>query len=104
MVVCCSLESGRPEQHRESSLKYQTRCVRAYPDGAGYALSSVEGRIAMEFFAEADQVQERSHPEYTLEPAALSQPAHIGLQLRCTFSHTGTGPVHTSLGACALVI
>ena len=51
-----SLEAGRPEQHRESSLKYQTRCVRAYPDGSGYALSSVEGRIAMEFFSEADQV------------------------------------------------
>ena len=51
-----SLEAGRPEQHRESSLKYQTRCVRAYPDGGGYALSSIEGRIAMEFFSETDQV------------------------------------------------
>jgi hypothetical protein len=55
-LFMCSLEAGRPEQHRESSLKYQTRCVRAYPDGGGYALSSVEGRIAMEFFSEADQV------------------------------------------------
>lgn len=50
-----SLEGGRPEQHRESSLKYQTRCICAYPDGAGYALSSVEGRVAMEFFSDADQ-------------------------------------------------
>ncbi len=24
-----------PEQHRESSLKYQTRCVRCYPNGTG---------------------------------------------------------------------
>ncbi len=52
----CSLEAGRPEQHRESSLKYQTRCIRCYPDGAGYALSSVEGRVAMEYFDEALQV------------------------------------------------
>ncbi|KAJ9561056.1 hypothetical protein OSB04_006216 [Centaurea solstitialis] len=47
---------SQPEQRRESSLKYQTRCVRCYPNGTGYALSSVEGRVAMEFFelTEAD--------------------------------------------------
>ncbi|CAI9281509.1 unnamed protein product [Lactuca saligna] len=38
------------EQRRESSLKYQTRCVQCYPNGTRYALSSVEGRVAMEFF------------------------------------------------------
>ncbi|KAL0853613.1 hypothetical protein Bca101_058765 [Brassica carinata] len=26
----------QPEQRRESSLKYQTRCVRCYPNGTGY--------------------------------------------------------------------
>lgn len=41
---------SQPEQKRESSLKYQTRCVRCYPNGTGFALSSVEGRVAMEFF------------------------------------------------------
>lgn len=41
---------SQPEQKRESSLKYQTRCVRCYPNETGYALSSVEGRVAMEFF------------------------------------------------------
>ncbi|GAU29513.1 hypothetical protein TSUD_115350 [Trifolium subterraneum] len=48
-----------PEQRRESSLKYQTRCVRCYPNGTGYALSSVEGRVAMEFFdlSEASQAK-----------------------------------------------
>ncbi|EFJ13781.1 hypothetical protein SELMODRAFT_146851 [Selaginella moellendorffii] len=50
---------SRPEQERESSLKYQTRCVRCYPNGTGYALSSVEGRVAMEFFdmSEAGQAK-----------------------------------------------
>ena len=38
-----------PEQTRDSSLKYQTRCVHVFPDGQGYALGSVEGRVAMEF-------------------------------------------------------
>ncbi|KAG4164903.1 hypothetical protein ERO13_A13G046300v2 [Gossypium hirsutum] len=50
---------SQPEQQRESSLKYQTRCVRCYPNGTGYALSSVEGRVAMEFFdlSEASQAK-----------------------------------------------
>ena len=26
---------SQPEQRRESSLKYQTRCVRCYPNGTG---------------------------------------------------------------------
>lgn len=39
-----------PEQKRESSLKYQTRCIAAFPDDTGYALGSVEGRMAMEYF------------------------------------------------------
>jgi len=39
-----------PLQKRESPLKYQTRCLRCYPNGEGYALSSVEGRVAMEYF------------------------------------------------------
>ena len=29
---------SQPEQRRESSLKYQTRCVRCYPNGTGIYL------------------------------------------------------------------
>ncbi|CAL9049984.1 unnamed protein product, partial [Musa banksii] len=38
---------SQPEQQRESSLKYQTRCVRCYPNGTGFALSSIEGQVAI---------------------------------------------------------
>lgn len=31
---------SQPEQRRESSLKYQTRCVRCYPNGTGAAFST----------------------------------------------------------------
>lgn len=51
------LESGQAEQHRESSLKYQTRCIACYPDGQGYALGSVEGRVAMEYFDLSNEAQ-----------------------------------------------
>jgi cell cycle arrest protein BUB3 len=37
---------------RESSLKFQSRTVRFFPDGNGIALGSVEGRCAVEFFEE----------------------------------------------------
>mmetsp|Transcript_61418 Transcript_61418/g.73878 ORF Transcript_61418/g.73878 Transcript_61418/m.73878 type:complete len:370 (+) Transcript_61418:45-1154(+) len=43
-----------PQQNRESSLKYQTRAVRLFPDGKGMALSSIEGRVAIEYLDEAE--------------------------------------------------
>lgn len=46
-----------PEQQRESSLKYQTRAVKCFPDGTGFALSSIEGRVAMEYFDTSAEVQ-----------------------------------------------
>lgn len=36
-------------QNRESSLKYQTRTVRFFPDATGLALGSIEGRVAIEW-------------------------------------------------------
>jgi cell cycle arrest protein BUB3 len=50
-----------PEQRRESSLKHQTRCVRCFPDGTGYALSSIEGRVAMEYFDLKEEVQAKKY-------------------------------------------
>ncbi|CAJ1962495.1 unnamed protein product [Cylindrotheca closterium] len=37
---------------RESSLKFQTRCVKFFPEGIGIALGSVEGRVGIEFLDE----------------------------------------------------
>ena len=51
------LHTGQPEQRRESSLKFQTRCLRCFTDGQGYALGSVEGRVAMEMFDLGEQAQ-----------------------------------------------
>mmetsp|Transcript_37258 Transcript_37258/g.58228 ORF Transcript_37258/g.58228 Transcript_37258/m.58228 type:complete len:214 (+) Transcript_37258:492-1133(+) len=52
---------SEPEQQRESSLKFQTRCIRCYPDGSGYALSSIEGRVAMEYFDTSAAVQAKKY-------------------------------------------
>jgi len=52
---------SEPQQRRESSLKNQTRCIRCFPDGAGYALSSIEGRVAIEYFDPSPDSQARKY-------------------------------------------
>jgi len=52
---------AEPEQRRESSLKFQTRCIGAFVEGDGYALSSTEGRVAMEYFDPAPQIQAKKY-------------------------------------------
>jgi WD40 repeat protein len=37
---------------RESSLKYQTRVVRFFPNGTGIAVGSIEGRVGIEYLEE----------------------------------------------------
>eukprot|EP00536_Pseudo-nitzschia_multiseries_P006679 jgi/Psemu1/193637/e_gw1.145.10.1 len=41
-----------PVLERDSSLKFQTRCVRFFPDGHGFCLGSIEGRVGVEFLDE----------------------------------------------------
>lgn len=40
--------------NRESSLKYQSRVCRFFPNGVGLAVGSIEGRVAVEFLNELD--------------------------------------------------
>ena len=39
-----------PWQQRESSLKFMTRAVACMPNGLGFAVSSIEGRVGVEWF------------------------------------------------------
>ena len=50
---------GAPEQQRESPLKYQTRAVACFPSGEGFAVCSVEGRCAIEYFDTGAESQAR---------------------------------------------
>ena len=52
---------NEPEQRRMASLKFQTRCIRAFPDGTGYALSSTEGRVSMEYFDVGKEAQMKKY-------------------------------------------
>ncbi|MBN3292369.1 BUB3 protein, partial [Polypterus senegalus] len=52
---------GYVQQRRESSLKYQTRCIRAFPNKQGYVLSSIEGRVAVEYLDPSPEVQKKKY-------------------------------------------
>lgn len=43
---------------RESSLKYQTRCLRFFPHGNAIAIGSIEGRAAVEYIDELGRTSE----------------------------------------------
>ncbi|KAK5135316.1 hypothetical protein LTR08_005420 [Meristemomyces frigidus] len=44
-----------PWQQRESSLKFMTRAVACMPDGLGFATSSIEGRVSVEYLDPLEQ-------------------------------------------------
>lgn len=46
---------GEPLQTRESSLRHQTRCIRLFPDGRAFTISSIEGRVGVEYLDPAAQ-------------------------------------------------
>lgn len=48
-------------QRRDSSLKFMTRKVRCMPDGRGYATTSIEGRVAIEWFDPSEQAQSQKY-------------------------------------------
>ncbi|KAJ5083420.1 Mitotic checkpoint protein BUB3.2 [Penicillium angulare] len=50
-----------PWQRRESSLKFMTRCVACMPGDTGYASSSIEGRVAVEWFDPSPESQARKY-------------------------------------------
>ncbi|KAL8938689.1 MAG: hypothetical protein Q9211_003091 [Gyalolechia sp. 1 TL-2023] len=50
-----------PWQRRESSLKFMTRALACMPNDAGYASSSIEGRVAVEWFDPSPESQARKY-------------------------------------------
>ncbi|KAL2066355.1 hypothetical protein VTL71DRAFT_2426 [Oculimacula yallundae] len=51
----------QPWQQRESSLKFMTRAVACMPNDDGYATSSIEGRVAVEWFDPSTDSQARKY-------------------------------------------
>ena len=50
-----------PWQRRSSSLKFMTRAIACMPDDSGYASSSIEGRVGVEWFDPSPTSQARKY-------------------------------------------
>jgi cell cycle arrest protein BUB3 len=48
-------------ERKESPLKYQTRCIEVNPDGLSYAVGSIEGRVGIQYFNPAPEVQAKTY-------------------------------------------
>ncbi|CAG0892682.1 unnamed protein product [Darwinula stevensoni] len=60
-VLVWDLRNLNYVQKKESSLKYQTRCIQCFPNGQGYVLSSIEGRVAVEYLDQSPEVQKKKY-------------------------------------------
>lgn len=48
-----------PEQRRESPLRNQIRCIKAFPDGSKFSISSMESRVAIAYIDPDPIVQKK---------------------------------------------
>lgn len=78
-----------PWQRRESSLKFMTRAVACMPDDSGYASSSIEGRVAVEWFDPSPTSQAR---KYAFK--CHRQPSPDGLDVVYPVNALAFHPVH----------
>lgn len=51
VVDCATPSSPKLVENRESSLKFQTRCIASFGARNGFAIGSVEGRVGVEFLS-----------------------------------------------------
>ncbi|VDD82184.1 unnamed protein product [Mesocestoides corti] len=52
---------AQPMEQQESTLRYQTRVVRCFPNGQGFVVGSIEGRVAVRMFDKSQESQKRSY-------------------------------------------
>ncbi|TPX31703.1 hypothetical protein SeMB42_g07714 [Synchytrium endobioticum] len=55
MVIVYNLQNpGQPFKNIQSPLKWQTRCLACFPDGKGFAIGSIEGRVGIQYVEDKD--------------------------------------------------
>lgn len=56
-----NLNNMTTPESRESSLKFQTRTIRCFPNKQGFVISSIEGRVAVEYFDMNPEIQRKKY-------------------------------------------
>ncbi|KAH9285072.1 Mitotic checkpoint protein BUB3 [Echinococcus granulosus] len=52
---------AQPIEQQESTLRYQTRIIRCFPNGQGFVMGSIEGRVAVRMFDKSQESQKKSY-------------------------------------------
>ncbi|TVY43440.1 Mitotic checkpoint protein [Lachnellula occidentalis] len=81
----------QPWQQRESSLKFMTRAVACMPNDDGYASSSIEGRVAVEWFDPSPESQAR---KYAFKCHRQPDPSGDGTDIVYPVNALAFHPVH----------
>lgn len=94
----------QPWQQRESSLKFLMRAVAAMPSDAGYATSSIEGRVAVEWFDASAESQARKYAfKCHRQPATDGPAADVVFPVNALAFHPVHGSTFASGGGDATV-
>ena len=80
-----------PWQRRESSLRFMTRAVACMADDAGYACSSIEGRVGVEWFDRSEASQAR---KYAFKCHRQSNPSGDGVDVVYPVNALAYHPIH----------
>lgn len=86
----------QPWQKRESSLKFMTRAVACMPNDAGYATSSIEGRVAVEWFDPSADSQAR---KYAFKCHRQPAPENDGTDIVYPVNALAFHPIHGSFAS-----
>jgi cell cycle arrest protein BUB3 len=86
----------KPWQQRESSLKFMTRAVACMPNDDGYATSSIEGRVAVEWFDPSPESQAR---KYAFKCHRQPAPDNDGTDIVYPVNALAFHPVHGSFAS-----
>lgn len=54
-------DMSAPWETRELNLRYMLKCLRLMPNGKGFACTSVEGRVAIDYFDMSDESQSQKY-------------------------------------------
>ena len=76
-----------PEATFESHLRYQTRKISCFPDGNGYAIGSIEGRVAIKY------VDLNKQPEINNETKSMTHKDDFAF--RCHRTGDGLTEIHS---------
>lgn len=85
-----------PWQRRESSLKFMTRTVACMLDDQGYASSSIEGRVAVEYFDPDAAVQAK---KYAFKCHRTADPEDHSVDVVYPVNALAFHPVHRSFAS-----